>query len=121
MLNFSEVEFDRLLGRRLKFYRNALSLSQKDMASKLNISYQQYQKYETGRNKVSISRLVEICDIYRIFPDKFLSSVLGSFLGDSSSKDLFYDAESLRVLSMFYKYSPPVRKKIVDLLEVVEG
>ncbi|MCT4552704.1 MAG: helix-turn-helix domain-containing protein [Alphaproteobacteria bacterium] len=117
MVNFTESEFDISVGRRIRFYRNALSLSQKDLAGRLGISYQQYQKYESGRNKVSISRLIEICEVYNISPDKFLAGVLGSFDGDSSLKDSFYNSESVKLLSLYYNYDPRLRSKIIDFLE----
>jgi transcriptional regulator with XRE-family HTH domain len=41
--------------------RQALGISQADLGMTLGVSFQQIQKYETGRNRVSAGRLFEIC------------------------------------------------------------
>ena len=40
--------------------RALLGLSQSDLGGRMNISYQQVQKYETGQNSVSASRLYQL-------------------------------------------------------------
>lgn len=39
-----------------------LGLSQSDLGERLGIAYQQVQKYESGFNKLSASRLVDVCE-----------------------------------------------------------
>ncbi len=51
---------DRHVGERIRRRRTSLGLTQEDLASALQISYQQVQKYETGANRVSAGRLYEI-------------------------------------------------------------
>jgi transcriptional regulator with XRE-family HTH domain len=41
--------------------RFALSVSQEQLGRKLDVSFQQIQKYESGKNRVSAARLFEIC------------------------------------------------------------
>jgi DNA-binding Xre family transcriptional regulator len=36
--------------------------SQADLGEKLGVTFQQIQKYESGRNRVSAARLFEICE-----------------------------------------------------------
>jgi transcriptional regulator with XRE-family HTH domain len=50
---------DMHIGRQMRLRRQILVLSQMDLAARLNISYQQLQKYETGRNRISASRLYQ--------------------------------------------------------------
>jgi len=50
-------EFDTEIGTRLRRARLSNSLNQNGLAQKLNISFQQVQKYENGTNRVSASRL----------------------------------------------------------------
>jgi transcriptional regulator with XRE-family HTH domain len=45
------------VGSRIKMQRRMLGLSQTDLADGLGITYQQVQKYENGKNRVSSSRL----------------------------------------------------------------
>jgi transcriptional regulator with XRE-family HTH domain len=48
------------IGRRLRERRVALGLSQSALASKLGITFQQVQKYESGANRIGGSRLWDI-------------------------------------------------------------
>lgn len=56
----SAKRVDEFVGERIRQRRAMLGLTQEQLASALNISYQQVQKYETGANRVSAGRLYEI-------------------------------------------------------------
>jgi len=51
---------DRHIGLRVRQRRMAVSMTQMSLADALDVSFQQIQKYETGKNKISASRLFEI-------------------------------------------------------------
>ncbi len=51
---------DAHVGMRIRKCRVSMGLSQQDVADALKISYQQFQKYEIGANRVSAGRLYEI-------------------------------------------------------------
>jgi transcriptional regulator with XRE-family HTH domain len=55
-----EFALDRQIAARLRAGRAMRELSQEMLASKVGISFQQIQKYEAARNRVSASRLVAI-------------------------------------------------------------
>ncbi len=50
-------EVDVYVGARIGLRRSALGLSQSALAQQLGVSFQQVQKYETGQNRISASRL----------------------------------------------------------------
>lgn len=50
-------EIDAYVGARIGLRRSALGLSQSALAHQLGVSFQQVQKYETGQNRISASRL----------------------------------------------------------------
>lgn len=54
---------DNLIGLRIRLARKALKMTQSDLADKLNLSFQQVQKYESGQNKIYASRLLQISQI----------------------------------------------------------
>ena len=68
-------EVDRYVGQRIRVLRTERGLSQSELASAIHITYQQLQKYESGRNRVSASRLYSIACIFEVnvsyFFDKF--------------------------------------------------
>lgn len=66
-------DFDALVGERIKLLRLLHNKTLKDVMQHLNISFQQYQKYETGRNKIPIETLNCISEIYDVDINVFLA------------------------------------------------
>ena len=56
------TEIDHGVGSRIAFLRTANGLSQSALASALGVSFQQVQKYETGKNRVGAGRLQVIAE-----------------------------------------------------------
>jgi ribosome-binding protein aMBF1 (putative translation factor) len=52
---------DKHIGARMRESRLAINMSQSHLGEKLGVTFQQIQKYESGRNRVSAARLFEIC------------------------------------------------------------
>lgn len=52
--------FDALIGAAIRARRNSLGWSQADLASRIGVTYQQVQKYETGANRVAATTLAGI-------------------------------------------------------------
>ena len=62
------------VGKRVKLRRTLLHISQEQLASDIGVTFQQVQKYESGHNRVSASRLFDIsrvlnCPIAYFFED----------------------------------------------------
>ena len=53
---------DQYIGARMREGRLAIKMSQGDLGEKLGVTFQQIQKYEKGRNRVSAARLFVICE-----------------------------------------------------------
>ena len=51
---------DKHVGKCIRERRVKMGLTQQDLAEALEISYQQFQKYETGANRINAGRLYEI-------------------------------------------------------------
>ena len=67
---------DIYVGSKVKSRRLILGLSQEELAKSIGITFQQVQKYERGTNRISVSRLVDICRVLKVQTDYFLD---GSF------------------------------------------
>ena len=63
------------VGKRLKQIRTLRRLSQTDVARKLELSFQQIQKYEVGSNRVAASRLFELSQILDVPPAYFFEGL----------------------------------------------
>ncbi len=70
------TEVDRAVGNQIRMARRRVGLTQTDLAKRLNLSFQQVQKYEKGMNRVAAGTLAEIAvaldtPIQFFFPDQF--------------------------------------------------
>lgn len=74
------AEMDRAIGQAIKAARIAQGISQTELASVLGVSFQQQQKFESGRNRVNASALVLMCKRLKISP----MDILGQHFGEPS-------------------------------------
>ncbi|MCD8570391.1 MAG: helix-turn-helix domain-containing protein [Alphaproteobacteria bacterium] len=51
---------DKEIGQRIKALRKQRGLSQSRLAQAIGVTFQQVQKYESGKNRLSVGMLVEI-------------------------------------------------------------
>ncbi len=65
------------VGRRMRQQREMRGLTQVDLARQLGLSFQQVQKYETGANRISSSRLWQVCDVLDVTPGYFFEGLEG--------------------------------------------
>jgi transcriptional regulator with XRE-family HTH domain len=68
----SSSSIDRHVGARVRTRRIMLHMSQGDVAKQVGTTYQQFQKYEAGINRISASRLQQIANVLQVAPS-FLS------------------------------------------------
>lgn len=54
------------VGHRIRFIRKERDLSLQELAERLDMSYQQVQKYETGANRVSAGTLFRIAATFDV-------------------------------------------------------
>lgn len=68
MLALNEIEktpdqIDVLVGANIKRIRLTCSMTQEFVANQMGITFQQFQKYESARNRISASRLKHLSDV----------------------------------------------------------
>ena len=98
------------VGEKVRFYRITAGMKQRDLAKILGISYQQVQKYETGKDKISISRLHDISDALEI--------PLMSFIGEGEVADISHSRQTLRLMEYFSAISDErSRQLVVDVVK----
>ncbi|MGV3278882.1 helix-turn-helix domain-containing protein [Rickettsiales bacterium LUAb2] len=72
------TEVDKYAGLQLRKLRLERGMSQRDLASRLGITFQQIQKYEKGLNRIGIGRLYDICTILEVKPSYFFNNTNNS-------------------------------------------
>ena len=58
--------------KRMKDLREDHDMNQEQIAEVLEISRQQYQLYESGKRKLPIDKLIELCRFYKVSADYIL-------------------------------------------------
>jgi transcriptional regulator with XRE-family HTH domain len=67
---------DIFVGEKLTKLRREHDYSQKDVADLLGVSFQQIQKYERGKNRISVGRLWELSVLFSVTPNYFYKELI---------------------------------------------
>jgi transcriptional regulator with XRE-family HTH domain len=67
-----ELHINKSIGHQIRAQRLALNITQVNLADHLDVSYQQLQKIETGKNRVSAARLILISEYFGVSPMDFM-------------------------------------------------
>lgn len=59
---------DAAIGKRLFDFRREHGVTQKKLGEVLGISFQQVQKYEWGKSRISVRAIHQICTHYNVSP-----------------------------------------------------
>lgn len=103
---------------RIRLRRQGKNVSQSELAEAVGVSFQQYQKNEMGKNRISVGRLVEIAKILGTTPHDLL---LWDNQSDDHSHDFFRkDYLDQRMGALWQKVQNiRYRKAILFLLKVM--
>lgn len=125
------------VGKRLRFRRTMLGMSQDQLGTATGVSFQQIQKYEKGSNRVGASRLFEFAKVLSVDVNYFFTELFTKSHVDSANengislsfeenlKPFNYDNQpeisSKEVMSLVKAYSQikesKVRKKVLALVQ----
>lgn len=100
------------VGKRIKEIRTIRGLTQSNVADHLGISFQQLQKYETGANRVSASRMFELSKLLKITPSFFFEGLEGQNYDSMPPMDM----ETARIASALSSIKNKKLKKRINTL-----
>lgn len=113
------------VGRRLQTRRTMLGLSQKDLAEKCGVTFQQIQKYECAGNRVSASRLFDLSQALNTPIDFFFMGLPGNLpsenkrnrskpqISDQQPQDPLSKTESLELIRLYWKLPDNDKRELV--------
>ena len=111
---------DAHVGKRIRHRRWMVGMTQQQLADKVGIKFQQIQKYETGMNRVSASRLWDIAESLDVTISFFFD---GLAEGDQQARamggDLLADKEALDLVRSYYAIPEAQRRRLFDLARVL--
>ena len=73
------------LGKIIKQLRMQLGMTQSQLAEKINVSYQQIQKYEKGESQISLLRYIEIAKALETAPHVLLEKLISQRISEPDS------------------------------------
>lgn len=113
------------VGKRIRHRRWLVGMTQQQLAESVGIKFQQIQKYETGMNRVSASRLWDIASSLSV-PVSFFFEGLGDTgavaVTEQSQEvplDILKDKEALDLIRSYYSIPETQRRRLFELARVL--
>jgi transcriptional regulator with XRE-family HTH domain len=110
------------VGKRVRHRRWMVGMTQQQLAERVGIKFQQIQKYETGMNRISASRLWDISEALGVPVSFFFEGLAeegavaqhGSLPGD-----ILADKEALELVRSYYAIPETQRRRLFELARVL--
>jgi len=108
------------VGKRIRHRRWMNGTTQQQLAEAVGIKFQQIQKYETGMNRVSASRLWDISQVLNVPVSFFFEGLDAKPISDDVLPgDILADKEALELLRSYYSIPENQRRRLFDLARVL--
>ena len=109
------------LGKRLRFFREQNNFSQERLAREIGVVFQQVQKYEMGRNRVSASRLWDIAQVLKTDINYFYQDMSDEIKKGSPRHQKINDRQRLNDLDNEVKalYDPLQDTNILKMINAI--
>ena len=113
------------VGKRIRHRRWLVGMTQQQLAESVGIKFQQIQKYETGMNRVSASRLWDIAASLSVPVSFFFDGLSGE---DAVAEpvpnadiplDILKDKEALDLIRSYYAIPETQRRRLFELARVL--
>ena len=118
---------DKYVGSRVRMRRLMLGMSQEKLGDALGITFQQVQKYEKGKNRISASRLQQISHVLRVPVGFFFEGVpdVPGYVNSTREapspayvSDFLATSDGLALTKAFMRINDAkLRRRIVELVQ----
>jgi len=110
---------DEIIGARIRSVRNDAGMTLESLADRVGISCQQLYKYESGANRITVSRLIDVADALQVDLEvllEFNRTVATPETATPRASDV------LKLVTSFCAIKNPAsRDKILELAEFLAG
>jgi transcriptional regulator with XRE-family HTH domain len=105
-----------------------VGITQQQLAEQVGIKFQQIQKYETGMNRISASRLWDIAQTLEVPVAYFFEGMDGAETGAPAADgvqqsgvpgDILADKEALELVRSYYAIPENQRRRLFELARVL--
>jgi transcriptional regulator with XRE-family HTH domain len=113
----SATDVDKKVGENLLKLRLFRGMTQETLADAVGVTFQQIQKYEKGRNRISVSRLSQFSQVLEIAVAEFYDGIEGA----SRSDALKLTPEQLALLNKYNMLPEPQKKALQDYMRFLRA
>ena len=112
---------DEHVGKRIRHRRWMIGMTQQQLAERVGIKFQQIQKYETGMNRVSASRLWDISDALGVPVSFFFDGLDEAAEAQEAAapRDIMADKEAMELVRSDYAIPETQRRRLFELARVL--
>lgn len=112
---------DAVIGRKLREIRHWRSLSQKELAAKVSVTFQQIQKYENGTNRISAGRLHDLSQILDVNVQDFFVGLDSKATGaqDNNALPVQPTKETVTLLQSYERLSKEGKAAVRLFLKIM--
>ena len=102
---------DVYVGERVRYFRELRGMSQQQLGKRIGVRFQQVQKYESGANRTSASRLFLICEAFDITLPEFFASFY-----NKKNRRAALGTEEAVLPPAFFRMRSEKRRKFIELI-----
>jgi len=108
------------VGQRVRQRRYLAGMTQQQLAERVGIKFQQIQKYETGTDRISASRIWDIAAVMEVPVSFFFKGLEGQARDTGEARaDILTDKAALDLVRAYYSIPENQRRKLFDLALVL--
>ncbi len=108
------------VGQRVRQRRWMVGMTQQRLGDNVGIRFQQIQKYETGTNRISASRIWDIAAAMEVPVSFFFEGIDGQAPDTGEARgDILTDKEALELVRAYYAIPKKQRRQLFDLARVL--
>lgn len=110
---------DLYVGRRIKLLRKQRHITQKGLADRLGITFQQIQKYEKGLNRLPASRMLAICMALDVTPNDLFRDLLSKEYPIKEPVDV--TSQEMELIETVRQLTPPLKNQVRQIVGTLAG
>ena len=112
------------VGKRVRHRRWMVGMTQQQLAERVGIKFQQIQKYETGMNRISASRLWDIAEALSVPINFFFEGIdenvdISELEKEGVPGDILADKEALELIRSYYQIPEIQRRRLFELARAI--
>ena len=113
------IEIDKAVGARIRALRLARRMTQDALARQVGVQFQQIQKYESGTNRISASRLFMIAGALGVPVEHFFEGVCSN--SSKSNDSPLADGAAMEMLLHYARLTERQKAAVLSVLQAMEA